>query len=452
MKRSLTFLILSLAGLCLGKKSCRSEDDCSLNGVCSCNMGCVCDSGWRGVDCSELDLQPVERYTGYNYTNITMDYYYRDGGGNSSWGGHIIQDREDKKLFHLVIAQFPYGCGLSAWRPFSTVIRAESRTGPRGPYHFAQELFSTFHHNPTTIWSPADEMYLMFFIGFPWEVPDTCKSTKRNNTISVSSSPDLRTWGESYPLVVNVTNPAGWPLWTPENPTSEILLAAEKNNIYHSDRWNGPYELEVEPGNIEVHPSLRSEDPFLWRDKRGHWHILQHHMIDIPEAKGPHLLNTMLANAHVVLQLSTREGFEVKVSEALHAGRPVIATLAGGIPLQVKDKVNGFLVEPGDWQAVAGYLFDLFTDDELHQKMSHAAATGVSDEVGTVGNALGWYYLASKWAEVGVKPGLRGDRKWVNDMAREEAGKPYADGENRLPRHFTQEPNLPSVEGESVQA
>ncbi|CRJ87220.1 hypothetical protein BN1708_009227 [Verticillium longisporum] len=164
------------------------------------------------------------------------------------------------------------------------------------------------------------------------------------------------------------------------------------------------------------------------------------------------LLNTMLANAHVVLQLSTREGFEVKVSEALHAGRPVIATLAGGIPLQVKDKVNGFLVDPGDWQAVAGYLLDLFTDDELHQRMSHAAATGVSDEVGTVGNALGWYYLASKWAEVGVKPGLRGDRKWVNDMAREEAGKPYADGENRLPRHFTQESNLASVEEESIQA
>ncbi|KAG7148202.1 hypothetical protein HYQ46_002930 [Verticillium longisporum] len=27
----------------------------------------------------------------------------------------------------------------------------------------------------------------------------------------------------------------------------------------------------------------------MWRDKRGHWHILQHHMIDIPEAKGPHV-------------------------------------------------------------------------------------------------------------------------------------------------------------------
>jgi len=160
------------------------------------------------------------------------------------------------------------------------------------------------------------------------------------------------------------------------------------------------------------------------------------------------LINTMLANAHVVLQLSTREGFEVKVSEALHAGRPVIVTATGGIPLQVKDKVNGFLVTPGDWKAVAGHLMDLFTDEELWKKMSHAASTGVSDEVGTVGNALGWFYLAAKWNEVGVQKhggqgGLKGSELWVNDMAREEAGFPYSEGENRLPRHFTQVKDVP---------
>ncbi|ROW17269.1 hypothetical protein VPNG_01405 [Cytospora leucostoma] len=153
------------------------------------------------------------------------------------------------------------------------------------------------------------------------------------------------------------------------------------------------------------------------------------------------LLNTIIANAHVILQLSTREGFEVKVSEALHAGRPVIVTNTGGIPLQVKPNVNGFLVEPGDWKAVAKHLLELFTDEELHKKMSYEARTGVSDEVGTVGNALGWYYLAAKWAEVGVKKGgqggLDGNEKWVNDMAREEAGYPYKPGENRLPREYT---------------
>lgn len=151
------------------------------------------------------------------------------------------------------------------------------------------------------------------------------------------------------------------------------------------------------------------------------------------------LLNALIAQAHVVLQLSTREGFEVKVSEALHAGRPVIATLAGGIPLQVKNEENGFLVEPDDFKAVAQHLLDLFTKPDLWQKMSHAARTGVSDEVSTPGNALAWYYLAAKWVDVGTgsKGGLKGSEKWVNDMAREEAGYTYKEGENRLPRSFT---------------
>ncbi|KAJ9149436.1 Glycosyltransferase family 4 protein [Pleurostoma richardsiae] len=159
------------------------------------------------------------------------------------------------------------------------------------------------------------------------------------------------------------------------------------------------------------------------------------------------LLNTIIANAHVILQLSTREGFEVKVSEALHAGRPVIVTNTGGIPLQVKDKVNGYLVEPGDWKSVAQHLFQLFTDEDLHKKMSYEAANGVSDEVGTVGNALSWYYIAAKFAKVGVKVegtgGVDGHEKWLNDMARDEAGFPYPAAENRLPRIFTEKKNMP---------
>ena len=76
-----------------------------------------------------------------------------------------MQDPVDKKLFHLITSQMSHGCGLAGWRPFITVIRAESRTGPTGPYNFSQELFGTFHHNPTTICSPADKLYLMYSIG-----------------------------------------------------------------------------------------------------------------------------------------------------------------------------------------------------------------------------------------------------------------------------------------------
>lgn len=161
------------------------------------------------------------------------------------------------------------------------------------------------------------------------------------------------------------------------------------------------------------------------------------------------LLNMVIANAHVILQLSTREGFEIKVSEALHAGVPVICSNEGGIPTQVKENVNGYLVTPGDYKTVAGHLMNLFTDEELHAKMSYEARTGVSDEVGTVGNALGWFYLAAKFAENGVNPGLPGDEKWVNDMARDEAKIPYTEGENRLPRRYTQKaPEAPAEEDE----
>ncbi|THC96099.1 hypothetical protein EYZ11_004421 [Aspergillus tanneri] len=143
------------------------------------------------------------------------------------------------------------------------------------------------------------------------------------------------------------------------------------------------------------------------------------------------LLNALLSKAKVALQLSTHEGFEVKVSEAIHKGVPVIVTRAGGIPLQVTDKENGFLVDVGDTDSVAQHLYDLCTDDELYDRMSRFALKNVCDEVSTVGNALNWLYLASKLSKFEeVKPNGR----WINDMARNEAGQPYTEGESKLKR------------------
>lgn len=138
-----------------------------------------------------------------------------------------------------------------------------------------------------------------------------------------------------------------------------------------------------------------------------------------------------MANAKVALQLSSREGFEVKVSEALHCGRPVITTRSGGIPLQVVDGKNGFLTDYGDTTTVARHLYDLWTDGDLYARMSKFARENVSDEVGTVGNALCWLYLAATFAR-GEK--LKPQGAWINDLARETAGEPYGPKEPRLPR------------------
>ncbi|KAJ4992985.1 glycosyl transferase group 1 [Stagonosporopsis vannaccii] len=146
------------------------------------------------------------------------------------------------------------------------------------------------------------------------------------------------------------------------------------------------------------------------------------------------LLNVLMANAHVALQLSTREGFEVKVSEALHHGVPVIATRRGGIPLQVEHGKSGFLVDVGEHDAVANYLNHLFTDDKAYTRMADYAANHVSDEVSTVGNALAWLYLADELANGQKK--VEPNSRWINDMAREKAGFPYkaAEKETTLKR------------------
>lgn len=163
--------------------TCETDDDCSLNGLCVRRCSdevkvCKCDPGWWGDDCGRLDLAPATRWTGYNYTNFTLPDYYK-GYGNSSWCGNIIQDRQDKKLFHLIGSQFGHGCGLGGWRPHSFVFRAESRTGPQGPYHWAQNISSTFRHNPYPFWSEADQKYLMYTIGVDAEEPADCKSISK---------------------------------------------------------------------------------------------------------------------------------------------------------------------------------------------------------------------------------------------------------------------------------
>lgn len=280
-------ILAPLALILVVVKGCTTEDDCSLNGVCS-DGSCICDPGWRSADCGELDLYPATKWTGYNHTNVNASDAYEGGTkGNSSWGGQILQDREDPNKFHLITSQFAHGCGLSGWKPFSTIIRAESSAGPRGPYTWAQELFSSFYHNPTTFWSPADELYLLYFIGVDYQVPDSCGSrTIGPNNISFSASPDLKTWSARKQILTNATNPAPWPLHSQDNHTSAFALAVEDNLIYVAENFNASYERIFNPSGQPW-----SEDPFLWRDKRGHWHILVHYMIDIEERneKGPNV-------------------------------------------------------------------------------------------------------------------------------------------------------------------
>lgn len=214
------FIVAISQALASAAYQCISDDDCSLNGICTSRGRCQCDPGWTSQDCNKLDLQPTTRWTGYNHTNVTLPGYYTFQNGNSSWGGQIVRDQHDESLFHLITSQFARGCGLAGWRPFSTIIRAESRTGPAGPYHYAQELFRPFHHNPAIVWSPVDEQYLLYNVGIDVNetLPTHRASYKWPNNISVSSNPDVRgPWTQPQLVAHAETSPAPWPAWSKES-------------------------------------------------------------------------------------------------------------------------------------------------------------------------------------------------------------------------------------------
>jgi trehalose synthase len=79
------------------------------------------------------------------------------------------------------------------------------------------------------------------------------------------------------------------------------------------------------------------------------------------------LVNALQSRAAVVLQKSLREGFGLTVSEALWKGTPVIGGNVGGIPAQIQDGENGFLVSSVDEAAERMIL--LLEHPELCEEM-----------------------------------------------------------------------------------
>jgi glycosyltransferase involved in cell wall biosynthesis len=74
---------------------------------------------------------------------------------------------------------------------------------------------------------------------------------------------------------------------------------------------------------------------------------------------------------------SINEGTPVSAIEALAAGRPVVATRVGGVPDVVREGEDGFLVEPGDVDALADRLARLAADPALRERLGAAGRARV---------------------------------------------------------------------------
>jgi trehalose synthase len=69
-----------------------------------------------------------------------------------------------------------------------------------------------------------------------------------------------------------------------------------------------------------------------------------HFLTDLKGVK-EHEVNAFQRASQAVLQMSIREGFGLTVAEALWKGVPVVGRRVGGIPLQIIDGENGYLVD-----------------------------------------------------------------------------------------------------------
>lgn len=89
-------------------------------------------------------------------------------------------------------------------------------------------------------------------------------------------------------------------------------------------------------------------------------------------------INAFQTASDVILQKSLREGFGLTITEALWKGAVVVAGNVGGIKLQIKDGVNGFLVN-SSFEAAQKIVYVL-KSPEIREKISKNAHEFVKDK------------------------------------------------------------------------
>ncbi|UCF61370.1 MAG: glycosyltransferase [Anaerolineaceae bacterium] len=124
------------------------------------------------------------------------------------------------------------------------------------------------------------------------------------------------------------------------------------------DPWKDPLgvidayrlvKLEIPEVQLALVGSMASDDPegwyFLDKTSRHAGKDDDIYILHNFHGVGGYEVGCFQTASDVVIQKSTREGFGLVVTEGLWKGKPVIGGNVGGIPLQVIDRVTGFLVD-----------------------------------------------------------------------------------------------------------
>jgi trehalose synthase len=92
------------------------------------------------------------------------------------------------------------------------------------------------------------------------------------------------------------------------------------------------------------------------------------------------LVNAIQAFSRVIIQKSIKEGFCLAVTEAMWKGTPVVASNVGGIPSQIEDGKNGYLLEPRDNQGFAERITHLLKNPDEGRELGRRAKETVREK------------------------------------------------------------------------
>mmetsp|Transcript_75622 Transcript_75622/g.92900 ORF Transcript_75622/g.92900 Transcript_75622/m.92900 type:complete len:387 (+) Transcript_75622:3-1163(+) len=299
--------------------------DCSLNGICNVTNGeCMCNKQWKGNRCQLLNLGKVSKnnFTDYGFNEI----------GSSSWGGTNIYDKTND-MYHMFISYFPKNCGHIADTMNSHVHQTilNSNDNVYGPYKLYNQIALEWSHEPYITNVPNTDIYVLYYSyanNAPYW-PILCDCNALNNGVSNGTTPEICCADTpnacSYSLPTNITrhmtvmqythnlmDKNSWSdiniLWpyrqsgdTSNSDTNFVCKIFNNGSLYGLSRkhnqngtniiypvtalnWNDT-DNYTEYFDINLFPqwSYRgNEDPFLYNDINGNYHLLFHNEIPDP--------------------------------------------------------------------------------------------------------------------------------------------------------------------------
>lgn len=92
----------------------------------------------------------------------------------------------------------------------------------------------------------------------------------------------------------------------------------------------------------------------------------------IPPQSTNGVIDIMLGS-NVVVVPSAIENASATLREAMHLGIPCIASFRGGMPELIEDSRSGFLYDYTESEYLAGRIMEIFSDDDLAQRLSDNA-------------------------------------------------------------------------------